>query len=78
MAIDQAAVGTVAAELMEELAESYGEDATIDTVAVVVSVTHAGGAATNVHSKVSESTPVHVAIGLLEYVSRALGPRPMD
>ena len=78
MAIDQAAVGTVAAQLMEQLGDSYGEDAEIDSVAVVVSVTHDGGTATDVHSKFSENTPVHVALGLMEFVSRALGPKPLE
>jgi len=78
MAIEQAAIGQVAAELMEELADAYGDDAEIDTVALAVTVTHSGGSATDVHSKFSQHTPVHVAIGLMEFVSRALGPRPAD
>ena len=78
MAIDQAAIGQVAAELMEELGDSYGEDARIDTVAIAVTVTHSGDSATNIHSKFTENTPVHVAIGLMEFVSRAMGPAPME
>ena len=41
--IDTTMVGHVAADLMEQVSERFGEDATVDTVAVVVEVRHPDG-----------------------------------
>ena len=71
MAIDQAAVGLVAAELMEELEHMYGEDATIDRVALVVAVDR--GPETTVHYKLTPGTPLYVAKGLLAHVHENMG-----
>jgi hypothetical protein len=71
VAIDQQKVGLVAARLMESLETKYGEDARLETVALLVTVDH--GDQTSVEFALSEATPPHVAIGLLEYVSRNLG-----
>lgn len=38
MSIDTSAVGTIAAEMMDQIAERYGADAHIDTVAIIVEV----------------------------------------
>jgi hypothetical protein len=39
-AIDTSAVGHVAADLMEQVADQFGEDAAVETVAVIVEVRH--------------------------------------
>jgi hypothetical protein len=41
--IDTSMVGHVAADLMEQVAERFGEDATVETVAVVAEVHHSDG-----------------------------------
>jgi hypothetical protein len=71
MSIDQKAIGVVAAQLMEKLEQKYGEDATIDTVAILVAVDQP--AQTTVEFAFSEGTAVHVGIGLLEHVKNHLG-----
>ena len=76
MAIDQAQVGAVAAQLMEELENTYGDDASIENVALIVAVRHSGGQ-TGVHFRFTDQTSPHAAIGLLEFASRALGPPPL-
>jgi hypothetical protein len=70
MAIDSAKIGTVAAQLMEELEAAYGEDASIATVALVAAVDHGGGADyhPHYHFKFSPGTPKHVGLGLLMVV----------
>ena len=72
MAIDQAKVGVVAARLMEELERrGYEEDAEITDVMLIVAVEHSQGSATSIHHHTS-GTPVHVALGLLDYVRSGL------
>ncbi len=66
MSIDQAAIGIVAAELMEELAETYGDDASIERVALIVAIER--GDQSTVHYKFSGGTHVYVAKGLLSHV----------
>jgi hypothetical protein len=41
--IDTSMVGHVAADLMDQVSERFGEDATVETVAVVVEVRHPDG-----------------------------------
>ena len=71
MAIDQAAIGIVAAELMEEIEGAYGEDATIERVALIVAIER--GEETTVHFKFSLGTSVYVAKGLLAHVHDNVG-----
>jgi hypothetical protein len=71
MPIDQATIGIVAAELMEELAEAYGEDAVIERVALIVAIER--GEETMVHYKFSVGTSVYVAKGLLAHVQDNVG-----
>jgi hypothetical protein len=78
VAIDQAQVGAVAAQLMDELEDTYGDDAWIENVALIVAVRHSGGSQTGVHFRFTEQTSTHAAIGLLEFASRALGPPPLS
>ena len=43
MAIDQTRLGAVAAELMDDLANHYGDDAELKNVVIIATVDHAGG-----------------------------------
>ena len=54
MAIDQAQIGMVAARLMEDIASSYGDGATIETVAVIAAVDQ--GAVNTLHSAWTHSS----------------------
>lgn len=72
MAIDHAQVGRVAAELMQELEERYGEEATLDRVALIVAVDHEDSM--TVHTKFAPQTPPWVQRGLLEYAARHVSP----
>ncbi len=72
MAIDQQKVGGVAARLMDTLEAKYGADATLGTVVLLVAVDH-GEDQSSVEFAVTEGTPPHEIIGLLEYVSRNVG-----
>jgi hypothetical protein len=71
MAIDQAAIGVVAAELMEELDRLYGDEAAIERVALVVAVDR--GEETTVHYKFTPGTSVYMAKGLLAHVHDNVG-----
>lgn len=73
MAIDEAMIGTVAAQLMEELSTTYGDDegATIDRVAIVVAVDRREE--NTIHFRFSEHTPVWVGKGLLGFAHDHLG-----
>jgi hypothetical protein len=66
MTIDQSALGVVAAELMDLLADTYGEDATIERVAIIVAVDH--GDQESVHYKFTSGTKHYAAKGLLRDV----------
>ncbi|HZB83019.1 MAG TPA: hypothetical protein VE288_09270 [Rubrobacteraceae bacterium] len=66
--IDQAKVGEVAAELMDILETTYGEDAEISAVMLITAVTHDNGAKTTVHHNASPGMPVHEGLGLLMFV----------
>ena len=65
MAIEQARVGEVAAQMMDTLEQQYGEDAEITDVMVIAAVEYDNGAASKVHSSSSPGMPTHVALGLL-------------
>jgi len=71
MPIDQAAVGVVAAELMEQLDQIYGDDATIERVALIVAIDR--GDDTTVHYKFTPGTSVYMAKGLLAHVHDNVG-----
>ncbi|HEY1540436.1 MAG TPA: hypothetical protein VGF63_13615 [Solirubrobacteraceae bacterium] len=71
MAIDQKAIGVVAAEMMEELEQTYGDEATIERVAIVVAVTRAGE--DTVHWKFTPGTSVYMGKGLLAHVHDNIG-----
>jgi hypothetical protein len=71
MTIEQSAIGVVAAEMMEELENAYGEDAQIERVALVVSVEV--GDENTVHFKFSTGSTVYMAKGLLAHVHDNLG-----
>ncbi len=75
MAIEQARVGEVAAQMMDTLEQQqYGEDAEITDVMVIAAVEYDNGASSKVHSSSSPGMPTHVALGLLTqaqvYISR--------
>ena len=75
MAIDQARVGEVAAQMMDTLEQQYGEDAEITDVMLIAAVDYDdNGATTTVHYSSSPGMPTHVALGLLTqaqvYISR--------
>ena len=73
MAVDQTIVGNVAADVMGQLQERFGEDqsANIRAVFLIVAVDYLGEAeeqSTEVRWGVSEGIPRHEVLGLLEYV----------
>jgi len=68
MAIDQALIGQMAASLMEEVEEDYGEDAMVSAAALVVAVDHDDG--TMVHFSFGPELSVQEGIDLLEQVRR--------
>ena len=74
MAIDQTKIGTVAAQLMEELEAAYGDDAEIATVALIAAVDHGDGTHyhPHYHYKFSPGTPKHVGLGLLAVAQDAI------
>jgi hypothetical protein len=61
----------VAAELMDELDGLYGEDASIERVALIVAIDR--GDQTTVHYKFTPGTAVYIAQGLLAHVHDNLG-----
>ncbi len=73
MAIDQAQVGRLAAQLMQELEDQYGEDAQLERVALIVAVAH-GEDKLTVHTKFTPDCPPWTQRGLLEYAARHVGP----
>jgi hypothetical protein len=68
VAIDHSKVGEVAAELMDILESTYGEDAEISAVMLITAVTHDEGTKTTVHHNASSGMPVHEGLGLLMFV----------
>ena len=69
MAIEQARVGEVAAQMMDTLEQQqYGEDAEITDVMLIAAVDYDNGATTTVHYSSSSGMPTHVALGLLTHV----------
>ena len=73
MALDQARVGEVTAQLMDILEQrDYGEDAKITDVMVIVAVEHDSGQQAAVNYNASPGMPKHVGIGLLSVVQNAL------
>ncbi|MBV9453482.1 MAG: hypothetical protein JOZ19_05100 [Rubrobacter sp.] len=68
MPIDPSKVGEVAAELMDILETTYGEDAEISAVMLITAVTHENGTKTTVHHNASPGMPVHEGLGLLMFV----------
>ena len=73
MAIDQAQVGQLAAHLMQELEEQYGENARLERVALIVAVAHDEDKLT-VHTKFTPDSPPWTQRGLLEYAARHVSP----
>lgn len=71
MAIDQALVGKMAAKLMEQLEDNYGEGASIKAACVIVAVDHGGQ--NTVHFDFGPGLATYEGLGLLEQVSRNLG-----
>ncbi len=70
MAIEQARVGEVAAQMMDTLEQQqYGEDAEITDVMLIAAVDYDdNGATSRVHYSSSPGMPTHVALGLLTHV----------
>lgn len=73
MPVDRTIVGNVAADVMGQLQDRFGEDqsANIRSVFLIVAVDYLGEAeeaSTEVRWGVSEGIPRHEVIGLLEYV----------
>ncbi len=84
MPVDRAEVGNVAAEVMGQLEERFGdrEDARVRAVMIIVAVDHVDedeqgveGQHTEVSWGVSDGLPRHETIGLLEYVKPYLWNR---
>lgn len=72
MAIDQTRLGAVAAELMDDLAGNYGDDAELKHVVIIATVDHGGGTLDTTHWKITPGMPNYVGIGLLELVKHHL------
>jgi len=70
--IDQARVGEVAAELMDILETTYGEDAQISAVMLITAVNYENGTKTTVHHNASPGMPVHGGLGLLLFVQSVI------
>jgi hypothetical protein len=72
VAVDRTVVGSVAAELMDELDEKFGdgEDANIRAVFLIVAVDYEGddGQEAEVRWGVSDNLQYYEGIGLLEHV----------
>jgi hypothetical protein len=70
VAIDQARIGEVVAQLMDQLEETFGEDQSveIDSVMLIVSVKHGLFDGTHVRWHNSPELPIHEALGLLRFV----------
>lgn len=78
--IDTSLVGHVAAELMERVAQQFGEDAEIETVAVVAEVRHRDdddAEATTITCSSSDSR-AWVQAGLLAFASRLVERQAMS
>jgi nicotinamidase-related amidase len=73
MAIDQSQVGQLAAQLMQELEDQYGEDAVLERAALIVAVAHDADQLT-VHTRFAPDTPPWTQRGLLEYAARHVSP----
>jgi hypothetical protein len=70
MDIDQA-IGKMAAELMEEVAEDYSGEAELRVAALIVAVDHGDDAA--IHWRFApEDLRTHEALGALDYVARRI------
>lgn len=77
MPVDRAIVGNVAADVMGQLEERFGDDqsANVRAVFLIVAVDYleeTEGPSTEVRWGASEALPRHEAIGLLEYVKMRL------
>jgi hypothetical protein len=70
LTIDQTKIGEVAAQLMDQLEETFGEDESveIDSVMLIVSVKHGLFDGTHVRWHNSSDLPIHEALGLLRFV----------
>ena len=78
--IDTSLVGHVAAELMERVAQQFGEDAEVETVAVVAEVRHRDdddAEATTITCSSSDSR-AWVQAGLLSFASRLVERQAMS
>jgi hypothetical protein len=65
------AIGQMAAELMEEVAEDYDGEAELRVAAVIVAVDHGDEAA--IHWRIaSQDLRTHEALGALDYVARRI------
>ena len=72
MPIEQSEVGEVAAELMDILETTYGDDAEISAVMLITAVKHDNGTKTTVHHNVSPGMLVHEGLGLLMFVQSVI------
>jgi hypothetical protein len=70
LTIDQTKIGEVAAQLMDQLEETFGDDETveIDSVMLIVSVKHGRFDGAHVRWHNSPDLPIHEALGLLRFV----------
>jgi hypothetical protein len=70
VAIDQAKIGEVVTQLIDQLEETFGEGESveIDSVMLIVSVKHGLFDGTHVRWHSSPDLPIHEALGLLRFV----------
>jgi hypothetical protein len=70
MATDESIIGRMAAELMEQIEASYGEEAEITAALLIVNVDHGDGQQETVHIKASPGLARYQGIGLVEWTKR--------
>lgn len=70
MATDEGIVGRMAAEVMEQIEATYGEDAEITAALLIVNVDHGDGQQDTLHFKFSPGLARYEAIGLVEWAKQ--------
>jgi hypothetical protein len=72
MPVDQSKVGNVAARLMGNLENKYGDDAEIKTVLLLVAVEHSAGTQDTIEFSASEGVSRQEGVGMLEIIKHSL------
>jgi hypothetical protein len=70
VAMDQSKFGEVVGQLIDVIDSAYDENAELTSVMLLAAVRHNG--TTTIHYPASAGTPLHEALGLLEYARHSL------